>query len=150
MTSTLTPRECEKLRFLVNARRTIEDVFKWHVNEADQFNRPGKENFWFDWDKISSQCLPEVGVILSASRRTAQVEYTYPVYAVIFRTGDWFQLTTDAQMDNVLQLAVVDDRGIVKEATDVIRHIVLNVPSDRRGEAMKHLEALTRILKPVL
>jgi hypothetical protein len=129
---------------------TIDDVFKYHDDDADQFNQPAKEGFWFDWDKLVSQCMPDVGIVLSASRRTAQVEYTYPVYAVIFRTGDWFQLSTDEQMEEVLRLAEVDDRGIAAEAADVLRQIVLSVPSDRRGEAMKHLEALNRILKPVL
>lgn len=150
MITALTSREKDKLRLIVNARMTIDDVFKYHDDDADQFNQPAKEGFWFDWDKLVSQCMPDVGIVLSASRRTAQVEYTYPVYAVIFRTGDWFQLSTDEQMEEVLRLAEVDDRGIAAEAADVLRQIVLSVPSDRRGEAMKHLEALNRILKPVL
>jgi hypothetical protein len=150
MIAALTPRERDKLRLIVNARQTVDDVFQYYTHGDDQFDRPELEGFWFDWDKLVSQCMPDVGVVLSASRRTAQVEYVYPVFAVIFRTGDWFQLSTDEQMKSVLRHAEVDDRGIAAEAVDTLRQIILTVPSDRRGEAMKHLEALQRIIKPVL
>jgi len=141
-------RERRKLTLLINARATMQDLWDWYRSESDSQFDPERshEGFWFDWDKISSQLMPEIGMVMSASRRTAQVEYTYPVYAVVFRTGDWFAIATNDQVESIRHLAVVDD-GDVVETLNALQQMILSSTPDRMGEAMKHLNALRRILK---
>jgi hypothetical protein len=156
MSLALTERERMKLALVINARSVISELWNFYSHgdaEPDVLfdSERASEGFWFDWDKIQNHCLPEVGLVMSASRRTAQDQYTYPAYAVVFRTGDWFPMGTVDQMDDIRHLAEVDDRSVmVNDAMDIVRQTCLSVPSDRRNEAMKHLDALRRILKPVL
>jgi len=129
---------------------TISDLWRHHRSETGFNAEKVHEGFWFDWGKLESQLMPEVGIILSASRRTAQVEYTYPVYAVIFRTGDWFDISDEKLTKDVLHHTEGDGRSAIVNAIDVLRQFVPTVSLDRRDEGMKHLNALIRILKPVL
>jgi Zn-finger domain-containing protein len=144
-------QERRKLNALVSTYRTIQDTWYFHKDLdydslEEQVDVPG---WWFDWEPVVRECFPEVLVVMSGDRRE---ERRFPVYVVVPRVGDWIELSSNPEQLAALaeSLESPSSHGqVMMEVLDELRKMSHSLPSERVGEAMKHLNAFGRIIKPI-
>lgn len=148
---TITYNERRKLHRLMCVYQAVQATWYFHKSvsygslEADA----DKSGWYFDWDPIVRECFPEILVVMSGDRRE---ERRFPAYAVAPRSGDWFELQSDPKQVEALLQAVEPTDQHIEQMMLMLAELKLmshSLPAERTGEAMKHLNALTRLIKPL-
>lgn len=102
-------------------------------------------DWYFDWDPVIRQCAPEVLIVMSGSRQSTD---RIPTYAVVPRTGLTIKLSTDRGYLEQLSHGAILDAEEFDHILNKLKEMISHLPEVRVGEAMKHLNALRRIIKP--
>lgn len=142
--------EEQKLKWLLGAIQAVYDSKKaWKREQHDTFLDVHKLSGWtLEWDQIIRYIFPEIILVMSDDRRAVD---RHPVYACFPRTGDWITLPTDTETDLDIQQDGNPSLSEMHErASMMLKSVILELPETRRGEAMKHLRALQRIIGPVV
>jgi len=145
-----TEDEEQKLKWLQGAIQAVYDSKKaWKHEQEQEILEVHKLSGWtLEWDQIIRFVFPEIVLIMSDDRRALD---RHPVFACFPRTGDWVTLPTeteadlDKQQDGNPTLAERHERASLS-----LKAVILELPEARRGEAMKHLRALERIIRPAV
>lgn len=146
----LTHLERRKLGFLVSTYQTVYDCWRYDVmSQSDDFEEAADKAGWhFDWTPVIRECFPDVLVIMDGQDRRKRL---FPVYAVIPGAGEWFEIHSNPdQLELLKGVAVLPSRDGDGDGSplDQLRMMITSLPTDRRGEAEKHLRALRRIIAP--
>jgi len=146
----MTPREKIKLRYLLETCLAIYDSLQFHkgADEGEFWLTVDKAGWAFDWDQVIREVSPEVLIIMSGDRRDPS---RHPVYAVIPGAGEWFEIDANTVVELTEDVAP-QGRGTndFDQIVELIRKMIQDGPTDRTGEALKHLNALKRIIRPTL
>lgn len=149
----MTRQESEKLRHLLLTYLLVYDTWKYHdgPGKPESLIEQADQSGWiFDWEPVLRYCSPELYVVWSADRRDSS---RFPSYVVVPGAGEWFELHSDPeQLEWLLSDAVPigGDAEVVESTLETLRKTSTSLPTERRGEAMKHLNAWWRIVKPTL
>jgi hypothetical protein len=142
--------ERRKLGLLISAYLAVYDSWTFHKSdEPDDFEEAvDKTGWYFDWTPVIRECFPDVLVVMSSSDRRIR---QFPVYAVVPGAGEWFEIHSNPkQLEDLRAVAVLPSRDGDGSGNplDDLGKMISTIPTDRRGEAEKHLRALRRIITP--
>jgi len=150
-THVYTYQEQRKLYGLVSTYLVVQETWYYHkaLDYGTLEENADKTGWWFDWEPVIREASPEVLIVMSGDRRE---ERRFPVYAVVPRVGDWIELSSNPQQLAVLAKDIEpssSDGQRMMDALNELRRMTHSLPSERVGEVMKHLNAISRIIKPV-
>jgi len=146
-----TYQERRKLYGLVITYLTVLETWYYHkgLDYGTLEGNADKSGWWFDWEPVTRDCFPEVLVVMSGDRRD---ERRYPVYAVVPRAGDWIELPSNPEQLAALAKDIEPSSSIGQQMMELLkelRQMSQSLPIERVGEAMKHLNVLQRLIKPI-
>jgi hypothetical protein len=146
----MTEREKVKFRYVLDTCLAIYDALQFHKcsGEEEFWQSVDKAGWAFDWDQVVRTVSPEILIVMSGDRRDPS---RHPVYLVVPGAGEWFEIDAHT-VEELLRDVVPFDRGVTDfdQSVELIRKMIQDGPTDRTGEAMKHLNALKRIIRPTL
>lgn len=133
-------------------RRTMVALYEtrqhWKSDFADNLiDASDKPDWYFDWQPVIRYLAPEVLVVMSDDTRRRDVDIAIPTYLIFTEDGDW--ITVDVEQ---LDLASTDEdaeppgQGF-EQALFMMETNISSVEEQRRGEVMRHIRALRRILR---
>jgi len=147
----LSLKEKQKLRYLLDCYLALYDSWVHHKSDHSESleELADEAGWWFDWEPVIRECMPDVLVIMSGDRRSVP---RFPSYAAVPRVGEWFEIGSNPPQLEALRLVAVPVDGDINTVTvlESLRRDVVNLPADRRGDAMKHYNALRRIITPTV
>jgi len=148
---TLNYTERQKVYRLIQTYLAVQDT--WYYHKSLSFGSleedADKSGWFFDWDAVIRECFPEVLVVMSGERRE---ERRFPAYVVVPRVGEWIELSSDPDLLAETAKDVEPSFRVgesMMEGLRSLRKMGPQLPAERVGEVMKHLNALERLIKPV-
>lgn len=143
----LTPLEMAKLHWLRNVSHGVEDCQDYFDNDSAKLKRESgiRADCGIEWRGIINYVFPTLVVVtLRDFFKDERNFYEHPRYVVVSRTGD----AIDLQAENLYTL-VADESGAPIEVEIALNQLITltsSLEGTRKGEAMKHLRALHRVL----
>lgn len=148
---TLSYTERRKVYNLIQTYLTVQDTWYFHksLSYGSLEQDADKSGWYFDWEPIVRECFPEVLVVMSGERRE---ERRFPAYVVVPRVGEWIELSSNP--DQLAETAKDVEPSFrvgetMMDGIKSLRKMSPLLPAERVGEAMKHLNALQRLIKPI-
>lgn len=140
-----------KLIYFLETYLSVSDCYAHNRRAYDEMSmqeQSDQQGWFFDWEAVVRHVSPHLLVVMSSNRRDSQ---RAPTYVVIPGEGDWIEMSHDNAVRLVEELTPDATRDVeIGTLLNSLRPAITMLPQERVGEAMKHLNALTRIAKASL
>jgi hypothetical protein len=146
-TYSLTVNEMVKFEWLQNVSRGVELAQDYFDRDAAILKRESgiRAESAVEWRKIADYVFPTLVVVMMRSPFREDHDFNeHPRYVVVSRTGD----AIDMYAENLYTLEA-DESGAPTEVESALNQLNAwssKLEGTRKGEAMKHLRALHRVL----
>jgi hypothetical protein len=133
-------------------RRTFVALYEtrqhWKSDQAssltEEADRPG---WYFDWRPVIQYLAPEILVVMSDDVRDRNVDIVIPTYLIITTEGDWITVDVDQLYRESTDWVAAPTGNAYEHALVTMETSISSVEEQRRGEVMRHIRAIRRILR---
>jgi hypothetical protein len=129
-------REQTKLAYFLEVQAGLERLVVFH-HGGGEFDQVLPLSF--DWGPVRRYLEPDIQLVFVSQDRAS-----HPVYAIV----PFQRAVVELDVHATVGVQQADESELLARYLKEIESLMPSVPTDRRGEAFKHLRSLTRIIRP--